>query len=89
MKYIEKYNEIESLDLSNFYTSYVKNMESMFYECFVLKEIKGLENFNTNNVEDMNLMFEQCKELESLDLSNFDTSNVTNMDFMFNVNVIN
>ncbi len=76
--------EIESLDLSNFDTSNVQNMKTMFNGCKSLKEIKGLNKFNTINVTDMRAMFEWCLELESLDLSNFNTSNVIYMPYMFN-----
>ena len=76
--------EIISLDLSNFDTSKVNNMEGMFYECARLKTIKGIEKFNTEKVINMNRIFQECNEMELLDLSNFDTSKVTNMAFMFN-----
>jgi len=77
--------ELEYLDLSNFDTSKVKNMGVMFYNCYKLKEIKGINKFNTNQVTNMNSMFEGYNELEYLDLSNFDTSKVQNMGFMFNL----
>ena len=68
--------ELEILDLSNFDTTNVINMDSMFKGCIKLKEIKGINKFNTNNVNNMKSMFQNCKELENLDLSNFITSNV-------------
>ena len=34
-------NELEYLDLSNWNTSNVTNMEIMFNECYKLKKIKG------------------------------------------------
>ena len=76
--------ELEKLDLTNFNTANVKNMEYMFNKCKKLKEIKGINNFITNKVEDMDSMFNSCNELEQLDLSNFDTSNVIDMTRMFN-----
>jgi len=72
-------NELEYLDLSNFNTSNVTEMEYMFNFCRKLKEIKGINKFNTNKVTDMSAMLQECNELEYLDLSNFNTSNVTNM----------
>ena len=77
-------NELEYLDLSNFDTSNVTDMNHMFASCHKLKEIKGINKFNTNKVIDMNTMFGECNELQHLDLSNFDTSNVTKMNHMFN-----
>ena len=82
-KFFEKCNNIIFLDLSNFDTSNVTNMASMFAKCYKLKEIKGLNKFNTKNVTNISGMFGGCYELEYLDLSNFDTSNVTNMKGMF------
>ena len=75
--------EIKVLDLSNFNTSKVTNMEFMFDECIKLKEIKGINKFNTINVTSMYSMFQDCNQLEYLDLSGFNTSNVTNMGQMF------
>ena len=76
-------NELKYLDLSNFNTSNVIDMESMFQKCRSLKEIKGINNFNTINVNNMKQMFQECNELKYLDLSKFNTSKVTNMSEMF------
>ena len=76
--------EVEYLDLSNFDTSNVVNMMSMFSFCFKLKKIDGIHNFNTNKIENISGMFQLCTELEYLDLSNFNISNVRNMSYMFN-----
>jgi len=65
-------NVLENIDLLNFDTSNVTDMECMFMACYKL-----------NNVTNMDLMFEECRELEYLDLSNFNTSNVTDMGKMF------
>ena len=75
--------DLEYLDLSNFNTSNVTNMQFMFDGCNKLKQIKGINNFNTINVTKMTGMFQECNELEYLDLSNFNTSNVTDMSQMF------
>ena len=53
-------NVQENIDLLNFDTSNVTDMECMFMACYKL-----------NNVTNMDLMFEECRELEYLDLSNF------------------
>ena len=73
---------LSSIDLSNFNTQNVTNMEYMFYNCNSLLSI-DLSNFNTQNVTNMRYMFYNCKSLSSIDLSNFNTQNVTNMESMF------
>ena len=75
------YNGI-SLDLSNFNTSNVTDMNSMFRSCDYLTSL-NVSNWNTTNVTNMSQMFQNCESLTSLDLSNFDTSNVTDMNWMF------
>ena len=71
-----------SIDLSNFKTQNITNMDSMFYNCSSLENI-DLSNFNTQNVTDMNFMFYGCSSLKNIDLSNFNTQNVTDMNSMF------
>ena len=71
-----------TLDLSNFDSSYVKNMGSMFYGCRNLQKI-NLSNFKTDKVTYMSNMFAYCISLTELDLSSFNTINVTNMGNMF------
>jgi len=73
---------LENIDLSNFNTQNVTNMENMFSDCKSLKNI-DLSNFNTQNVTNMNHIFFDCKLLTNIDLSNFNTQNVTNMKSMF------
>ena len=70
-----------SIDVSNFNTSNVTSMGSMF-SYTKATEIKGLDKLDTSNVTDMSGMFSSSK-ISSLDLSNFDTSKVTNMIAMF------
>ena len=70
------------LDLSNFDTKNVTDMNHMFYGCENLSTL-DLSNFNTKNVTDMRCMFFECENLATLDLSSFDTKNVTNMEYMF------
>ena len=47
---------LTNINLSNFNTNNVTNMNCMFYGCSSLKDI-NLSNFNTNNVTNMNSMF--------------------------------
>ena len=75
----EECEELEYLDLSNFNTSNVTNMEFMFKRCYKLKEIKGINNFDISKVENKEEMFEECKELSYSDLSDFNiSSNINN-----------
>lgn len=71
-----------SLDVTNFDTSNVTKMNSMFNGCPNLTSV-DLSSFNTSNVTDISYMFYNCKKLTSVDLSNKDTSNVTDMRNMF------
>ena len=77
---------MESIDVSGFNTSKVKDMYSMF-GCDDKKEssLKYLDvsGFDTRNVTDMAWMFWNCINLSSLDVSGFNTSNVTDMRGMF------
>ena len=88
-------SSLTNLDLSNFNTQNVINMESMFYNCTSLTNL-NLSNFNTQNVTNMGNMFNDCCSLINLNLSNFNTQNVTNMGNMFsdcksltNLNLLN
>ena len=74
-------DNVTNLDLSNFDTSNVTNMNYML-NCESLTNL-NIRNFDTSNVTDMSYMFYECNNLISLDLSNFDTSNVTDMHEMF------
>ena len=76
------FNNIRDIDLSNFDTSKVTNMSSMFWNMHSLTSL-NLSNFDTSKVTNMSSMFYSMRNLTSLDLSNFDTSNVTNMKAMF------
>lgn len=75
-------NMTELVNLENFNTSHVTNMEQMFEKC---KSITTLDvsHFDTSNVTTMEKMFRYCHSLASLNLSSFDTMNVTTMQQMF------
>ena len=70
------------LNLSNFDTSKVTNMQYMFFVTPNLTTL-DLSSFNTSNVTDMSYMFTHMYNLTSLNLSSFNTSKVTNMGYMF------
>ena len=74
--------DITEIDLSNFNTSNVKYMISMFNGCSSLTSI-NLSNFYTSKVTWMHYMFYGCSSLTSLNLSNFITSKVTWTEHMF------
>ena len=72
----------QEIDVSEFDTSNVLNMQYMFRECSSLTSL-DVSNFNTANVTTMEGMFWNCTSLTNLDISNFDTSKVTSMRYMF------
>ena len=72
----------KTLDVSNFDTSNVTDMQSIFYNCNQLTSL-DVSNWDTSNVTNMAYMFNSCTNLTSLDVSNFNTSNVTDMRYMF------
>ena len=74
------------LNISNFDTSYVVNMQGTFSYSATLREL-NLSNFDTSRVTDMSNMFSYCTSLQELDLTSFDTSNVADMRNMFIQNV--
>ena len=74
-------SKASSIDVSDFKTKKVTNMNRMF-ENVKATEIIGLENFNTSNVTNMSNMFHNSK-LTSVNVSSFNTSKVTDMNFMF------
>ena len=73
---------LETLELSKFDTSRVKDMSYMFSLCKKLKQL-DLSGFNTSNVENMMYMFMHCESLTELDLRSFNTARVRIMNSMF------
>ena len=74
--------DIIEIDLSNFDTPNLKNMQSMFNGCNKLEKIT-FGNINTAQVNNMYKLFYNCIKLSSIDLSHFDTSSVINMNETF------
>ena len=74
---------LSSINLNNFDTSLVTDMNGVFFGCISLKSL-DLSNFNTSLVTNMLSLFCGCTSLISLDLSNFNTSSVINMNGVFN-----
>ena len=78
-----QYTSLQSIDFSNFDTSYTTNMSYMFSKCNALLSL-DLSAFNTSNVTDMSYMFNYCSALTNLNVKGFETSKVTTMYSMFN-----
>ena len=72
-----------TIDLTNFNTSRVNDMNHMFYSCKTVSSI-NVSGFDTINVNNMQSMFHGCNNLTTLDLRGLNTSNVTRMRSMFN-----
>ena len=87
------YNFTYKLDLSDWNTSNVTDMNNMFSNCYALTNL-DVSGFNTSNVTDMHNMFGSniklsnfrpsiYMEFNDINLGNIDTSKVTNMKNMF------
>ena len=75
---------LELPDISNWNTSNVEFMFSVFEGCSSLKSLPDISNWNTSNVRVMSLMFSDCSSLKSLpDISNWNTSSVGIFNYMF------
>ena len=79
MSYMYSGSAAESINLSSFNTSKVKNMKAMFYK--VTTTTLDTSSFDTSSVTDMSYMF--YSQSTKIDASGFDTSNVTDMSNMF------
>lgn len=75
-------DSLQSLDLSNWDVSNVKDMLFMFFNCISLRSL-NISNWDVSNVRYMQFIFYNCDSLQSLDLSNWDVSNAINMFGMF------
>lgn len=74
--------QLVSVDLNDFDTSQVTNMNSMFEECKCLENVV-VSGLKTSSVTAMYSLFAGCSSLQSLDLSGWDTRNVCEMGRMF------
>ena len=80
--YKSSFGKTISMNLGNFDTSKVTDMDGMFSYCSSLTSL-NISSFDTSKVTSMSGMFYDCRSLTSLDVSNFNTSNVVNMGYMF------
>ena len=76
-------SNIIEIDFTNFDTSEVIKMQSLFEDCINLEKIVFGNNFVTSRINSMHNMFFNCYKLTSLDLSDFDTSQVSYMENLF------
>ena len=74
--------ELETLDFSNFDTTYAIDMNNMFAACWNLVNV-DLNNFKTDNVINMSNMFDCCKSVECLDLTSFNLDSLEEEYDMF------
>ena len=67
---------LQYIDISNFDTSNVTDMDNMFQDCVNLIEVKNFENMNISKVESMNYTFCNCPKLKYFNFKKLDFSNV-------------
>ena len=70
------------IDISDWDTSSVTNMLSMFYKCNELKSVGDISYWDVSNVTNMAYMFTGCTNLNQ-DISRWSVSLVTDMSYMF------
>lgn len=70
-----------TVNLNNFDTKDMKNMDLMFYNCGL--ESIDMTDLDLSSVVNMNRMFWDCNNLKSIDLSGLNLSSVQDMSFMF------
>ena len=68
-----------SIDLTNFKTSKLKNINFLFYECSSLISV-NLSNWYTQNLVHMKYIFSKCPKIQFIDVSPF-----TNYEFYQNL----
>ena len=74
---------LRNLDVSNFNTANVKNMQGMFDLCSNLTQL-DLSSFNTAKVTDMSNMFYRCNKLTTISVGQgWNTDSLTNSVGMF------
>jgi len=83
-------NNLIFFDLSKYDTSDITNINSMFSNCTLLKNIpNNFSKFNTINVRDMSYLFNNCEQIKNLpDISKWNISNCNNISHLFD-NCIN
>lgn len=72
----------KELDLSDFDTTGVEDMNMLFNKCINLEKL-NIGNFDTSEVTDMSMMFNEMHNIRNIDISSFDTGKVKDMGNMF------
>lgn len=80
--FMNNFENIKEVDISNLDTSKVVNMQYAFNGCSSLEKI-NTDKLDTSNVTNMSSIFANCVNLEGVDLSKLNTKNVTDMSDMF------
>lgn len=79
---LKNHHSLTNINLLNFDTSDLVNMDYMFSGCRKVVEL-DVSNWDTKNVVSMEQVFGNCSNILTLDVSNWDTSNVVDMDYLF------
>ena len=79
---LDDVDNVETLDLSGWNTSGVKDISGIFYWCNSLKYI-NLSGWNTSDVKNMNTMFAYATRVKAIDFTGWNTCSVENMHGMF------
>lgn len=74
--------KLESLNVSNWNMSSVKDISHMFENTTNLTSISGIDDWNVSNVADMSYLF-SYSAINSLDITGWTTTSLTDMNSMF------
>lgn len=75
--------KILSVDFSNFDSSLIEDISSMFYGCSSIEEIDFTTFKTSGKISDISNTFNKCQNLKSIDLSQLNITSVTNMNNIF------
>ena len=73
---------ISSIDLSNFDSSKVTQIDYLFCGCIMLEEI-NFTNFTTAGVQNLSYVFHNCRLIKEVNLSNFKINNPKVLNCLF------
>ena len=81
--FFQQCSSLVEVDLSDWNTGNVTNMQSMFDECKELQSVGDLSNWDVSKVTNMNRIFYKCQSLQNLNLSDWNIGNITSLYNMF------